>query len=58
MTNRLDRQIDRIIAASDGSVHDALRALIQVNEQLEAELERLRAAVVCGHSCTDGQSLH
>jgi hypothetical protein len=58
MPTRLDRQIDRIIAESDGSVHAALRALIQVNEHLEAELERMRAAVVCGHSCTTGQSLH
>jgi acetyl-CoA carboxylase alpha subunit len=58
MPSRLDRQIDRIVAESGGSVHDALRALMQVNEQLEAELERLRAAVVCGHACTAGQSLH
>jgi hypothetical protein len=58
MPSRLDRQIDRIVAESGGSTQDALRALIQVNEQLEAEVERLRAAVVCGHSCTTGQSLH
>lgn len=58
MRNRLDLRIDEIVAASDGSVHAALRALMQVNEQLEAELERLRGIVVCGHACTGGQSLH
>jgi len=56
--NRLDWQIEQIVAESDGSLHDALRALMQVNERLEAELERLRSAAVCGHLCTDGQSLH
>lgn len=58
MRNNIDSQIDLIVANSDGSVLDALRALMLVNEQLEAELARLRAAVMCGHSCTSGQSVH
>lgn len=58
VANRLDWQIDEIVAESDGSLHDALRALMLVNERLEAELEWLRSAVVRGHVCVDGQSLH
>ncbi|WP_322515651.1 hypothetical protein SR870_22175 [Rhodopseudomonas palustris] len=58
MANRLDWQIEQIVAESDGSLHDALRALMQVNERLEAELEWLRSTLVSGHVCVDGQSLH
>jgi hypothetical protein len=56
--HRLDLQIDQIVAESGGSLHDALRALMQVNERLEAELERLRSAIVCVEVCADGHSLH
>lgn len=58
MRNTIDNQIDQIVAKSDGSVIDALRALMLVNEKLEAELARLRAAVICSHTCVTGQSLH
>jgi hypothetical protein len=40
--------IDRIVASCDGDVHGALRALLLVNEQLEAELQQLYAAVAVG----------
>jgi hypothetical protein len=56
--NRLDWQIEQIVAESDGSLHDALRALMLVNERLEAEVERLRSAAVYGHIAADRQSLH
>jgi hypothetical protein len=39
-------KIEQIVAASDGDVHSALRALMLVNEQLETELQQLLAAVV------------
>jgi hypothetical protein len=41
-----EAKIDQIVAASDGDVHGALRALMLVNEQLENELQQLHAAVV------------
>lgn len=37
--------IDEIVASCDGDVRGALKALLLVNEQLEAELARLYAAV-------------
>ena len=35
--------VDEIVAACDGDVRGALRALILVNEQLEQRLERISA---------------
>ncbi|MFZ5735348.1 hypothetical protein BJ123_10886 [Rhodopseudomonas thermotolerans] len=58
MPTPLDKQIDRIVAESGGSVHEALRALMQVNEHLEAELARLRAAVIFSYAVGDGGQLH
>jgi hypothetical protein len=40
--------IDQIVASCNGDVHGALRALLLVNEQLEAELVQLYAAVTVG----------
>jgi hypothetical protein len=40
--------IDRIVANCNGDIHSALRALLLVNEQLEAELQQLYAAVAVG----------
>jgi hypothetical protein len=37
--------IEKIVAACDGSMRDALEALLLVNEHLEAELHQLYAAV-------------
>lgn len=37
--------IDEIVASCDGDVHGALKALLLVNEQLEAELQQLYAVV-------------
>jgi hypothetical protein len=42
---KFEAQIEQIIAACDGDVHGALRALMLVNEQLETELQKLQAAV-------------
>ena len=46
MSKVTEAKIDQIVAASDGDVHGALRALMLVNEQLENELQQLHAAVV------------
>ena len=40
--------IDEIVASCNGDVRGALKALLLVNEQLEAELEQLYAAVAIG----------
>jgi hypothetical protein len=40
--------IDEIVASGDGDVHGALKALLLVNEQLEAELQQLYAVVALG----------
>ena len=40
--------IDQIVANYNGDIHGALRALLLVNEQLEAELQQLYAAVAVG----------
>ena len=40
--------IDQIVARCNGDVHGALKALLLINEQLEAELCQLHAAVAVG----------
>lgn len=41
LLDRYELAIDEIVAACDGDVHGALRALMLVNEQLERRLERI-----------------
>ena len=49
MTSRPNEAaIDEIVASCNGDVHGALKALLLVNEQLEAELQHLYAAVALG----------
>jgi hypothetical protein len=43
-----DTAIDEIVARCNGDLHGALKALLLVNEQLEAELQQLYAAVAVG----------
>ena len=40
--------IDQIVASCNGDIHGALKALLLVNEHLEAELQHLHAAVALG----------
>ena len=40
--------IDEIVASCNGDLRGALKALLLVNEQLEAELQQLYAAVAVG----------
>ena len=44
MTNNLSEAIDQIVAACNGDLRGAVKALLLVNEQLEAELAQLYAA--------------
>ena len=45
ITDRREAAIDEIVASCDGDTHGALKALLLVNEQLEAELQQLYAIV-------------
>jgi hypothetical protein len=40
--------IDEIVARCNGDIRGALKALLLVNEQLEAELQQLQAVVADG----------
>jgi hypothetical protein len=44
-SKRTELAIEKIVAACDGSMRDALEALLLVNEHLEAELHQLYAAI-------------
>ena len=49
MTTRpSEAAIDQIVASCNGDIHGALKALLLVNEHLEAELQQLYAAVAYG----------
>lgn len=51
-----DNTIDEIVAACNGDTRGALKALMLVNEQLEAELRQLHAAVAHGAATERGSS--
>lgn len=48
--------IDQIVASCNGDIRGALKALLLVNEHLEAELQQLYAAVTHGGSFERGSS--
>jgi hypothetical protein len=60
MIKRLDSAIEKIIAACDGDLRGALRALMLVNEHLEGELDAMHASMATGGRPARGanQSLH
>ncbi len=43
MTDRIEAQIDEILATCEGDLRGALKALLLVNELLEFELQQLQA---------------
>jgi hypothetical protein len=49
--------IDEIVASCNGDMRGALKALLMVNEQLEAELQQLYAAVTHGGLVERGNNL-
>jgi hypothetical protein len=51
-----DTAIDEIVAACNGDIRGALKALMLVNEQLEAELQQLHAVVAHGAAAQRGSS--
>jgi hypothetical protein len=60
MSKRIQSTIEMIVAACDGDVHGALRALMLVNEHLEGELEAMYVAMATGgrSSRRANRSLH
>jgi hypothetical protein len=59
MAKRTSALIEKLVAACNGDVHAALRALLVVNEQLERENRELHAAVMSELSMQRArQSLH
>ena len=51
--------IDRIVASCNGDIHSALKALLLINEHLEAELQQLYAAFALGGPFEHGsEALH
>jgi hypothetical protein len=49
--------IDEIVARCNGDIRGALRALLLVNERLEAELQQLQAVVADGGLTGHGNSV-
>jgi hypothetical protein len=49
--------INRIVASCGGDIRGALKALLMVNEHLEAELQQLYAAMVLGGPFERGDSV-
>jgi len=53
-----DHLIDDIISSCNGDMRGAVKALLLVNEQLEAELQELYSAASRGNAARTGTSLH
>ena len=58
ISNRSETAIDEIVARCNGDVHGALKALLLVNEQLEAELAEFYAAVGLNGMARGSNVLH
>jgi hypothetical protein len=50
--------IDQIVASCNGDIRGALKALLLVNEQLEAELAQVYAAAAQGGLARGSRALH
>jgi hypothetical protein len=50
--------IDEIVAACNGDIRGALKALMLVNEHLEAKLQQLHAAATDGAAAEHASALH
>lgn len=56
--NASEAAIDQIVANCNGDIRGALKALLQVNEQLEAELARFYAAVGLDGMARGSNAIH
>jgi hypothetical protein len=50
--------IDQIVASCNGDLHGALRALLLINEQLEAQLQQFHAAAARDQFTRSGRLLN
>ena len=55
--NPSEAAIDEIVASCDGDVMGALKALLLVNEHLEAEIRQLHAAAAHGVTAGRGSAV-
>jgi hypothetical protein len=58
ISDRSEIAIDQIVASCNGDLRGALKALLLVNEQLEAELQQFYAAAARDALVRGGQLLH
>jgi hypothetical protein len=58
ISDRSQAAIDQIVAACNGDLRGALKALLLVNEQLEAELQLFYAAAARDELERGGKLLH
>ena len=56
--NASEAAIDKIVANCNGDIRGALKALLQVNEQLEAELAQFYAAVGLDGMARGSNAIH
>ncbi|HEX5688950.1 MAG TPA: hypothetical protein VFX76_03060 [Roseiflexaceae bacterium] len=56
--NASEAAIDQIVANCNGDIRGALKALLQVNEQLEAELAQFYAAVGLDGMARGSNAIH
>lgn len=57
-SDQCDAAIDQIVATCNGDLRGALRALLLVNEQLEAELQQFYTAVACDELARGSERVH
>ena len=58
MSEPSEAAIDHIIDSCDGDLRGALKALLSVNEQLEAELQQMYARAAHGSAHPGNSALH
>ena len=58
ITDASEAAIDQIVANCNGDIRGALKALLQVNEQLEAELAQFYAAVGLDGMARGSNAIH
>ena len=58
ISNASEAAIDQIVANCNGDIRSALKALLMVNEQLEAELVQFYAAAGLGGMSRGSMAVH
>ncbi|MCG2645506.1 MULTISPECIES: hypothetical protein [Bradyrhizobium] len=58
LLDQYEQAIEEIVAACDGDLHEALRALMALNERLELQLERVDVALGQSEDDAGPHTLH